>query len=151
MSAGCAFEDLVDCARHPREGIDEAGAACDHRHAIARTLAQEQKVIRAKVGLLELAKQLGSVSQACKVQLMGSMLPTVASRRSQTWRPCWCWVASPFEPSAPRLVWSPYRRCRWNICGLLHFDWARAESMIGKGPTWCTQPAPTRGKLVCAE
>ncbi len=30
---------------------------------------QAQKVIRAKVGLLELAKQLGNVSQACK--LMG--------------------------------------------------------------------------------
>jgi hypothetical protein len=27
----------------------------------------EQKVIRAKVGLLELAKQLGNVSQACKM------------------------------------------------------------------------------------
>ena len=30
-------------------------------------MTQEQKIIRAKVGLLELAKQLGSVSQACKV------------------------------------------------------------------------------------
>jgi transposase InsO family protein len=30
-------------------------------------MVKEQKVIRAKVGLLELAKQLGSVSQACKV------------------------------------------------------------------------------------
>jgi hypothetical protein len=30
-------------------------------------MTQEQKVIRAKVGLLELARQLGSVSQACKV------------------------------------------------------------------------------------
>jgi len=30
-------------------------------------MSKEQKVIRAKVGLLELAKQLGSVSQACKV------------------------------------------------------------------------------------
>jgi transposase InsO family protein len=30
-------------------------------------MATEQKVIRAKVGLLELARQLGSVSQACKV------------------------------------------------------------------------------------
>jgi transposase len=29
--------------------------------------ANERKVIRAKVGLLELAKQLGNVSQACKV------------------------------------------------------------------------------------
>src|SRR6516165_6693890 len=28
---------------------------------------QEQKIIRAKVGLLELAKQLGNVSQACKM------------------------------------------------------------------------------------
>lgn len=30
-------------------------------------MTKEQKVIRAKVGLLELAKQLGNVSQACKV------------------------------------------------------------------------------------
>jgi hypothetical protein len=28
--------------------------------------AKEQKIIRAKVGLLELARQLGNVSQACK-------------------------------------------------------------------------------------
>jgi hypothetical protein len=27
----------------------------------------EQKIIRAKVGLLELARQLGNVSQACKM------------------------------------------------------------------------------------
>ena len=31
------------------------------------TMSTEQKVIKAKVGLLELAKQLGSVSQACKI------------------------------------------------------------------------------------
>src|SRR5437667_4880031 len=30
-------------------------------------MTTEQKIIRAKVGLLELAKQLGNVSQACKV------------------------------------------------------------------------------------
>ena len=30
-------------------------------------MATEQKVPRAKLGVLELAKQLGSVSQACKV------------------------------------------------------------------------------------
>src|SRR5881275_1855811 len=30
-------------------------------------MTKEQKIIRAKVGLLELAKQLGNVSQACKV------------------------------------------------------------------------------------
>jgi hypothetical protein len=28
---------------------------------------QEQKVIRVKVGVLELARQLGNVSQACRV------------------------------------------------------------------------------------
>jgi hypothetical protein len=30
-------------------------------------LTQEQKIIRAKLGLLELAKQVGNVSQACKM------------------------------------------------------------------------------------
>jgi hypothetical protein len=30
-------------------------------------MTQEQKIIRAKVGLLEPAKQLGNVSQACKM------------------------------------------------------------------------------------
>jgi hypothetical protein len=30
-------------------------------------MTQEQKIIRAKVGLLELARQLGDVSQACKM------------------------------------------------------------------------------------
>ena len=30
-------------------------------------MTSEQKIIRAKVGLLELAKQLGNVSQACKM------------------------------------------------------------------------------------
>ena len=30
-------------------------------------MTQEQKIIRAKIGLLELATQLGNVSQACKM------------------------------------------------------------------------------------
>ena len=30
-------------------------------------MTKDQKIIRAKIGLLELAKQLGNVSQACKV------------------------------------------------------------------------------------
>jgi hypothetical protein len=30
-------------------------------------MTNERKVIRAKVGLLELARQLGHVSQACKI------------------------------------------------------------------------------------
>src|SRR5438874_4852147 len=35
--------------------------------ALEDTMTTEQKIIRAKVGLLELAKQLGNVSQACKM------------------------------------------------------------------------------------
>ncbi|MGF6604889.1 hypothetical protein P3T23_009645 [Paraburkholderia sp. GAS448] len=34
-------------------------------------MTQEQKVIRAKVGMLELARQLGNVSQACRVMGFG--------------------------------------------------------------------------------
>ena len=30
-------------------------------------MTKDQKIIRAKAGLLELAKQLGNVSQACKI------------------------------------------------------------------------------------
>ena len=35
--------------------------------ALEDIMTTEQKIIRAKVGLLELAKQLGNVSQACKM------------------------------------------------------------------------------------
>ena len=42
--------------RSPRSGVER-------RHDVT----QEQKIIRVKVGLLELAKQLGNVSQACKM------------------------------------------------------------------------------------
>ena len=31
-------------------------------------MTTEQKIIKNKVGLLELARQLGNVSQACKIQ-----------------------------------------------------------------------------------
>ena len=41
-------------------------------------MTTEQKIIRAKVGLLELAKQLGNVSQACK--MMGYSRDSLASR-----------------------------------------------------------------------
>ncbi len=30
-------------------------------------MTQDQKIIRTKIGLLELAKQLGNVSRACKI------------------------------------------------------------------------------------
>jgi hypothetical protein len=38
-------------------------------------MTQEQKVIRGKVGMLELARQLGNVSQACRV--MGFILSEI--------------------------------------------------------------------------
>ena len=38
------------------------------------TMTTEQKIIRAKVGLLELAEELGNVSQACKVMLQPRQL-----------------------------------------------------------------------------
>ena len=37
------------------------------RHA-DRSQTQNQKIVRGKLDVLELAKQLGNVSQACKVQ-----------------------------------------------------------------------------------
>ena len=40
-------------------------------------MTKEQKIIRAKVGLLELAKQLGNVSQACK--MLGYSRDVIAS------------------------------------------------------------------------
>jgi hypothetical protein len=59
---------------------------------LENTMTTEQKIIRAKVGLLELAKQLGNVSQACK--MMGSAATASTASRSFTtkaasWR-CQC-------------------------------------------------------------
>ena len=45
-------------------------------------MTQEQKIIRAKLGLLELAKQLGNVSQACK--MMGYSRDRFYPSRSST-------------------------------------------------------------------
>ena len=46
-------------------------------------MTKDQKIIRAKAGLLELAKQLGNVSQACK--MMGySRDSFIASRNCTT-------------------------------------------------------------------
>src|SRR5947209_2891258 len=43
------------------------GAHPGRRGARSTAMTREQKIIRGKVGLLELAKQLGSVTQACRV------------------------------------------------------------------------------------
>ena len=43
-------------------------------------MTKEQKIIRAKAGLLELAKQLGNVSQACKMMGYSRDRVSIASR-----------------------------------------------------------------------
>jgi transposase InsO family protein len=50
-----------------RGSHDEPGPRPPDRRNGDHDMTQEQKIIRAKVGLLELAKQLGNVSQACKM------------------------------------------------------------------------------------
>ena len=64
----------------PRRGAELVGVAQRPASAIGGHMTTEQKIIRAKVGLLELAKQLGNVSQACK--MMGSV--STASRNCMT-------------------------------------------------------------------
>ena len=52
-------------------------------------MTAERKVIRAKVGLLELAKQLGNVSQACKIlgtRATASTASRSSTRRAVSWR-----------------------------------------------------------------
>jgi hypothetical protein len=46
---------------------DSDGKVLESLKEETRAMTQEQKVIRAKVGVLELAKQLGNVPQACRV------------------------------------------------------------------------------------
>ena len=52
-----------------------APSALSSKRSEETTMTQDQKNIRTKVGLLELAKQLGNVSQACKI--MGRELQAV--------------------------------------------------------------------------
>jgi hypothetical protein len=51
-------------------------------------MTTEQKIIRAKVGLLELAKQLGNVSQACKM-MATAVTASTGSRSSMTMAANW--------------------------------------------------------------
>ena len=68
-------------------------------------MTKEQKVIRAKLGLLELARQLGNVSQACK--MMGYSRDSfyrfrISTRLEASWRFRSCRGASRFWPTARR-------------------------------------------------
>ena len=61
-------------------------------------MAKDQKIIRAKAGLLELAKQLGDVGQACKIMGFEPATASTGSRTSTTkagsWRFGRCRAAS---------------------------------------------------------
>src|SRR5262249_10796369 len=65
--------NLTEVSWSPRRIADQGGARSGpggegpRLGALEDTMTTEQKIIRAKVGLLELAKQLGNVSQACKM------------------------------------------------------------------------------------
>jgi len=48
-------------------------------------MTKEQKIIKAKVGLLELAKQLGNVSQACKMLGYSRDSMTARVTNNETW------------------------------------------------------------------
>jgi hypothetical protein len=50
--------------------------------AETRAMTKDQKIIKTRVGLLELAKQLGNVSQAC--QIMGYSRDSFTGSRSCT-------------------------------------------------------------------
>ena len=71
----CNSLDLIRQTLLVSEAEPEGGARFSPRAGTAprpsaerrSRMTQEQKIIRAKVGLLELAKQLGNVSQACKM------------------------------------------------------------------------------------
>jgi hypothetical protein len=61
-------------------------------------MTSEQKIIRAKVGLLELAKQLGNVSQACKLMGYSRLRPCHFSRFF-SWQPHLFRRARPQRPA----------------------------------------------------
>jgi hypothetical protein len=61
----CRFP-AVDRNHERRRGAELVGVAKFSPSRLEDTMTSEQKIICAKAGLLELAKQLGNVSQACK-------------------------------------------------------------------------------------
>ena len=61
-------DGVIRLKREPRPGAEWSGCAAPGLGVREDTeMTKEQKVIRAKLGLLELARQLGNVSQACKM------------------------------------------------------------------------------------
>src|SRR5271166_2662979 len=66
-------------------------------------MTKDQKIIRAKAGLIELAKQLGDVSQACKIMGFepGQLLPVQGSLRQRRGTGASGDVAPPADPEEP--------------------------------------------------
>jgi hypothetical protein len=46
-------------------------------------MTRDEKIIRNKVGVLELARQLGSVSQACRIMGYGATIKVAVERQSR--------------------------------------------------------------------
>jgi hypothetical protein len=62
-------DDVFKLKREPRLDAELVGVVQRPASAFQETpiMTKDRKIIRAKLGLLELAKQLGNVSQACKM------------------------------------------------------------------------------------
>ena len=76
-------------------------------------MTQEQKVIRAKVGVLELTKQLGNVSQACKMMIVATVSTFWRCRTLRpTTQPGYGFLIQPMrKPDAyPEIVDAPDQR-----------------------------------------
>src|ERR1700756_4584863 len=58
---------IAEAEAEAGRGVVGVRRARPRRFERTPTMTKEQKIIRAKVGLLELARQLGNVSQACKM------------------------------------------------------------------------------------
>ena len=48
-------------------GVSSPSVDIEYRSEETTPMTRDEKIIRNKVGVLELAKQLGSVSQACRI------------------------------------------------------------------------------------
>jgi hypothetical protein len=62
-----AFKTIFEENRWRSSESRRSGCGAPHFGVLEDIMTTDQKIIGAKVGLIELAKQLGNVSQACKM------------------------------------------------------------------------------------
>jgi hypothetical protein len=112
-------------------------------------MTKDQKIIRAKAGLLELAKQVGNVSQACKIMGYsrdsfprfkdlydqgGELALQELSRRKPIWK------NQTFAATLSLAAWPPAVRCLKTVP---HYTRASARCLQGRvRMLWRTQPRP---------